>query len=274
MAQIDAVTAGGVALPPIGLGTMRQQGPACVELVEAALAEGYRHLDTARKYGNEAEVGEGLRRSSVPRDEVLVTTRLTPDELAAPDVRPAAEESLRTLGLDHVDLLLIHWPSPSVPIEETLGEFAALRDAGLTRAIGVANLPSTPLREAAAAFDLATDQVEYHPYLAQPAVLGACRDLGLALTAYCPLARAGDLLRDEVLVSLARTHDRTPAQIALRWLVQQANVVAIPGASSVTHLRENLDVHAFHLADDEVARIDHLARGERVVDPPHAPVWD
>ncbi len=264
----------GVHLPAIGLGTMRQHGDACRDVVEAALAAGYRHIDTARKYGNESEVGAGIARSSVPRDQIVVTTKLTSDDLAPAQVRAATRESLDRLQLEVIDLLLIHWPNPAVPLADTLGAMTALRDEGLVRAIGVANFPSALLREAVALTDIVTNQVEYHPYLEQGAVLDACREAGTVLTAYCPLARADELLTDPTVTSIAVGHGHTPAQVVLRWLVQQPGVVAIPGASDLAHLRENLAIEDFELDADAMATISGLARGGRVVDPPHAPIWD
>lgn len=273
-ARTDQDDAPAVVLPPIGLGTMRQQGAQCVRVVEAALAEGYRHLDTARKYGNETEVGAGLARSSIPRDRVTVTTKLAPDELAPDRVRPAVEDSLRQLGLQDVDLLLAHWPNPEVSIETTLAAMVELRDAGLVRAVGVANHTVELFIRAAAVTDLLTNQVEYHPYLRQDAVLAATRSAGAVLTAYCPLARAGELLVDPVLQAIAEDHRATPARVVLSWLVHQPDVVAIPGASTVEHLRENLAAVNLKLEATALDAIGRLDRGQRVVDPPHAPVWD
>jgi 2,5-diketo-D-gluconate reductase B len=269
--------AGGRALdlPSIGLGTMRLVGDVCEQVVGAALAEGYRHLDTARKYGNEQAVGAALARSQVAADEVLVVTKLAPDELSAEAVPRAAEDSLRALGLDVLPLLLIHWPNPRIPLAETLEAMAALRDRGLIAGLGVANFPTALVREAVRLVDgLVTDQVEYHPYLSQERLLASLRAEDVTLTAYCPLARQ-HLLEDPVVVAVAGSHGCTPAQVVLRWLVQQPGVVAIPGTSNPARLRENLAAaEGPHLSDEELARLAARACGERVVDPPHAPEWD
>lgn len=266
--------AGGLTLPGIGLGTMRLHGDTCHEVVGAALAAGYRHLDTARKYDNEADVGAAMAASAVPRDQIVVTTKLPPDELAADEVARATESSLERLGTDYIDLLLIHWPNPDVPLAETLEAMAAQRERGTVRSIGVANFPTTLLKEALDTVDgLVTDQVEYHPYLGQAAVLDLVRAGQLVLTAYCPLAR-GALLDDPVLDDVAAGQGRTVAQVALRWLVQQDGVVAIPGTSRVERVHENLEVLDFTLTADEMTAIGALARGQRIVDPPHAPSWD
>lgn len=264
----------GLTLPAIGLGTMRQTGQHCVELVEAALAEGYRHLDTARKYGNEESVGLGMRRSSVPRDEVVLTTKLDYLELEPVHVRNAVEDSLRRLGVDYIDLLLVHWPNPSVPLEDTLAEMQELRDTGSVRFLGVANFPSRLLAGATRLAEVVTNQVEYHPFLDQSRVLSACRTHGLALTAYCPLGRGNDVLANPVVKDIAGSVGRSTAQVVLRWLVQQDSVVAIPGTSDVDHLRENLAVHDFELDEEQMRAIHGLSRGERIVNPPHAPEWD
>lgn len=264
-----------VALPNIGLGTMRLRGDDGRRIVGAALAAGYRHIDTARKYGNEDDVGAAIASSAVPRDDVVVTTKLGPDELTTALVRDATEDSLRRLRTEYVDLLLIHWPNPHVPIEQTLEAMRELRDRGLVRALGVANFPTALLTQATRLEpELVTDQVEYHPYLAQDALLDRVRNRGMVLTAYCPLARQ-QLLDDPVLVEIAAEHGCTSAQVALRWLVQQDDVVAIPGTSNVSRLTENLEaLSGPRLSDDEMARVGGLARGERLVDPPHAPTWD
>lgn len=263
-----------LVLPPIGLGTMRLKGDACRDVVEAALAEGYRHVDTARMYGNEESVGAAIRRSSVPRGDILLTTKLLIDELAPDDVKTATAESMQRLGVDYLDLLLIHWPSPTVPVEETLAAMLQLRDEGKTRFIGVANFPSRLFRAVAGTPGLVGNQVEYHPYLRQEPVLSVLREHDLWLTAYCPLGRGGSLLDDETLRDVARECGRSVPQVVLRWLVQQERVVAIPGTGSVEHLRENFAVHDFHLDLDQVRRIDGLARGGRIANPAHAPDWD
>lgn len=264
----------GLELPAVGLGTMRLRGRACRDLVSAALAEGYRHLDTARKYGNEEEVGAAVRRSSVSRDDIVLTTKVSHEDLAPPDLRKAVESSLERLGVDHVDLLLVHWPSREVPLDDTMSTLADLREEGRTRFIGVANFPSRLLEAVAGTPGLVGDQVEYHPYLAQEPVLEAVRSRGLLLTAYCPLGRGGPLLRDPLLVEIATGHGVAVAQIVLRWLVAQEQVVAIPGTSRLDHLRQNLDVFSFALTGEERAAIAGLARADRICDPPHAPDWD
>lgn len=271
------VRVGGLDMPVLGLGTLRNKDEDGAALVEAALAEGYRHIDTAEYYGNEEAVGQGLAHTSVPRDEIWVTTKiLHPKAPLAPDVRTAAENSLRRLGLDHVEALLIHWPNPDFDLEATLETFVALRDEGKARTIGVSNFPSALLRRAAELVDdLAIEQVEYHPYRPQTKVLAAVRELGMVLTAHSPLA-IGRALEDPVLTEIGAGRGLSPAQVALAWLLQQDRVTAIPGGSPdhPEHLRANLAVLDVTLSDQELARIDALADGTRLVDPPHGPEWD
>lgn len=267
----------GHRMPRLGLGTLRNRDGDAHDLVEAALAMGYRHIDTAQYYGNEEPVGSAVARSSVPRDEIWLTTKiLHPKAPPVPDVRTAATDSLRRLGVDHVDALLVHWPRPDLPLAEILGVLAALRDEGLARVVGVSNFPSALLRTAAGLVeDLAIDQVEYHPHLAQQTLLATTRELGVVLTAHSPLA-LGQVLEDPVVADVAAGHGRSSAQVVLRWAIQQDGVAAIPGGSPdrLEHMRENLDVFDFSLGDDEMQRLSSLARGTRVVDPPHGPTWD
>ena len=266
----------GIDIPKIGLGTWELQGDEGRAAVESALAAGYRHLDTAEMYENESMVGEAIRRSGVPRDELFVTTKIWWTHLEADAVSRAVEGSLRRLGLDEVDLLLVHWPNPSVPLAETLGAFQELRDEGKTRAIGVANFTPRLLAEALEiAPELVTNQVEYHPYLGQKPLLDLVAERGLTLTAYCPLGR-GEVSDDETLAEIARDHGRSPQQVALRWLVEQPGVLAIPRSSSAEHQLENIDIWGFELTDEERRRIGALAPaagGRRLIDPAFAPDW-
>jgi 2,5-diketo-D-gluconate reductase B len=266
----------GARLPALGLGTWQLSGRGCFEAVRQALDLGYRHIDTAQMYGNETEVGWAIRESGIARDQVFLTTKLAPGNYAAAAVKRSAEESLHRLATDHVDLLLIHWPTGEVPLGETVSALAALRKAGKTRHIGVSNFNVALLQEAIGTHgaDLLCDQVEYHPYLSQRAVLAAVRRHGVMLTAYSPLAR-GRVQRDPVLIAIGRNYDKSPAQVALRWLIDQESVVAIPKASSRAHLVANLAIFDFALSAADRAAIDALRDGYRVVDPAGwAPDWD
>ncbi len=266
---------GKYTMPGIGFGTLGTVGDAGSALVEAALAEGYRYIDTSRFYGNEEAVGRALARTSVPRGDIWVTTKLLhPRTPPQPDLRFELDKSLRLLQTDYVDLLLIHWPNPEVSLEWALGEFAALRKQGKARTIGVSNFTTVLLKQALEIVgDLVANQIEYHPYLNQRPLLDLMRQRGLVLIAHSPLAR-GAILTDPVLQEIADRRKLSAAQVALRWLVQQEGVVAIPGALNVEQLRENLKVLDIKLTNDEMAAISALARGTRIVDPPHSPKWD
>lgn len=266
---------GTYTMPGIGLGTLNRTGEAGSAIVEAALAEGYRYIDTSRFYTNEEDVGRALERSSVPRGEIWLTTKLLhPKTPPMPDIARELDESLRRLRTDYVDLLLIHWPNPEVSLEWALGEYVALREQGKARTIGVSNFTTTLLRQALEFVgDLATNQVEYHPYLDQHLILDLIRKRGLVLTAHSPLAR-GAVLADPALQEIAKQRQLSVAQVALRWLVQQERVVAIPGAENVEQLRENLKTLDVTLTSDEMAAISSLARGMRICNPPHSPNWD
>ena len=216
-----------------------------------------------------------MARSSVPRSDIWVTTKLLhPRTPPQPDLALELDKSLRLLQTDYVDLLLIHWPNPEVPLEWALGEFVKLRKQGKARAIGVSNFPTALVRKALEiSGDVAANQVEYHPYLSQRALLDLMRQRGLVLIAHSPLVR-GKILDDPVLQEIATRRKLSVAQVALRWLVQQERVVAIPGVQTVEQLRENLKVLDVALTKDEMAAISALARGTRIVDPPHGPKWD
>jgi diketogulonate reductase-like aldo/keto reductase len=265
----------GARIPAIGLGTMTLKDALCVEIVQAALRVGYRHLDTAERYGNEVEVGEGLRASGVRREDVFVTTKVYWTDLAAADFERTAEASLTRLKLSYVDLLLIHWPNPKIPLAETIAALCKAKRNGLTKHIGVANF-TTPLLDEAVRLTsepLVTNQIEVHPLLDQSKVIAACRRHGLSITAYCPLAR-GKLVDNEVLQRVGQAHGKSAAQVALRWLIQRG-MIAIPRTSHPQRLAENLAVFDFTLSDAEMAEIGKLARPDgRCVSPAHAPAWD
>jgi 2,5-diketo-D-gluconate reductase B len=264
----------GVRVPALGFGTWQLEGRAGYDGVRDALELGYRHIDTAQIYGNEAEVGRAIADSDVDRDEVFLTTKVWRSRATAEDVRTSTETSLDTLGVDHVDLLLIHWPAEEVaPVEETVEALDRMREEGRTRLIGVSNHPTDLLRRAIDTAPVATDQVEYHPFLSQDKVKGVLDEHGLFLTAYSPIAQ-GEVLSDPTLREIAEEHGKTPVQITLRWLLQQGGVAAIPRSSRREHIAANLDVFDVELADDEVERIAGLARGQRLIDPGFGPDWD
>lgn len=274
--RAPTISAHGAVMPVVGYGTMElPQRPA--ELVTAAIAAGYRAIDTARKYGTEQFVGEGIRASKIARSELFVTTKVTEENAREADFMRSIETSLKTLGLDYVDLLLVHWPQPKVPFKETLGALAKAKRQGMTRHIGVSNFTLAMLDEAVSLCPepLITNQVEYHAYLPQDRMLAALKRHGMILTAYCPVAR-GQLLTDPVVIEIAKAHNKTPAQVSLRWLVQQPGVAAVPRALEERHIVENLDIFGFTLSDDEMRRLSALRKRQvRIADPPErAPKWD
>jgi 2,5-diketo-D-gluconate reductase B len=269
------VEANGAKIPSIGLGTWELRGRTCARLVEQAIKLGYRHIDTAQIYENEREVGEGLRASGVKRDDVFVTTKIWTTHFAPHDLERSVKESLAKLHLSEVDLLLLHWPNPRVPLAETLGALAHVKKLGMARHIGVSNFTVALIGEAVAACSepLVCDQVEYHPYLDQAKVLEACAHHGLALVAYSPIAK-GRIKGDELLEQIGRKYRKTAAQVCLRWLMQQ-KIVAIPRTSKIERLSENIEIFDFELSDDEMRQIFRLASARgRLTDFGFAPKWD
>jgi 2,5-diketo-D-gluconate reductase B len=274
---VPAVEAKGARIPLLGLGTWDLRGRTCARVVEEALRLGYRHIDTAEMYDNEREVGDGLRASGVKRDDVFVTTKIWPAHFAPPALEQAARECLARLRLTEVDLLLLHWPNPQIPLAETLGALSKVKREGLTRHIGVSNFTVALLAEAlqAANEPIVCDQIECHPFLDQSKVIAACRQHGLAVVAYSPIAR-GSAGNDAVLQRIGARHGKTAAQTCLRFLVQQ-NIVVIPRTSKVDRLAENAAIFDFTLSAEEMAQIAGLAHaGGRMVDWAFSgqPKWD
>lgn len=273
--MIEVETAEG-RIPALGFGTWRLRDAQAQKMVETALAVGYRHVDTAQAYGNEREVGAGVAASGVPREAIWLTTKIWPDSFAGDALRRAAEASVERLGTIP-DLLLLHWPSASVPLEETIDALNAVREQGHAHEIGVSNFPVALLEKAAglSAAPLVANQVEYHPFLDQDKVLAACRGHRMALTAYCPIAR-GRVFDDPTIKAVAERHGRTPAQVTLRWLVQQEGVCAIPKTASEANARANFAIFDFELGADEMEALHALASPQgRICQPPgDAVAWD
>jgi 2,5-diketo-D-gluconate reductase B len=272
---IPKLSARGAEIPALGFGTSSLGD--CGEVIATALKLGYRHIDTAWKYGTERGVGEGMRASGVPRSEIFLTTKVSHEYLRADDFARSVDESLRNLGVDYVDLLLVHWPNPEIPLSEPIPALAKAKRQGLARHIGVANFNIALLDEAIRLCPepLVNLQAEYHPYLDQTKLVEACRRRGIAFTAYCPLGR-GRLLRDPVLADIAAHKGRPLAQIALRWLIQQGNIIPIPRSANAKRMAENLKVFDFALTDQEMSRVSALRRSDgRIADPVgRAPAWD
>lgn len=273
--MICVETASG-SIPKLGVGTWQLTGEACSSLVSQALDVGYRHIDTAVMYGNEEAVGEGLKSASVDRGDVFVTTKVWFDQIGEGDLQRSAESSLKRLNLDYVDLLLIHWPNPEIPLTESIRALCDAKSRGLARGIGVSNFPSDLL---ALALELAEEplicnQVEYHPFLSQNTLLAACRKNNMAMTAYAPVAK-GTVADDPVIREIANDHDVTPAQVAIAWLYGQDNVVAIPKTASRERLIENMAASELSLSAAEMDRISALGSPSgRMVNAGFAPQWD
>ncbi|MGH3087309.1 MAG: aldo/keto reductase [Rubrobacteraceae bacterium] len=243
-------------VPSLGLGTYRLTGKKCAAMVEAALSIGYRHLDTARMYGNEEEVGKGIRSAGVDREDIFLVTKIWPDDFSRDDVPRATDDSLKKLGTDYVDLLLMHWPG-TVPLEETLDAMRELREEGKVRHVGVSNFSTTLVEEASEHAEIFCNQVKYSPYEDQGDLRDQAQRMDYLLTAYSPIAR-GRVLNDPTLEEIGAAHGKTLVQVTLRWLVQQENVAAIPKASSEDRLKSNFDIFDFELSDEEMSRIFSL----------------
>jgi len=265
----------GTQVPALGFGTWQLTGSTCEKAVRAALEIGYRHIDTAQVYENETEVGRAIVDSKLPRGDIFLTTKVWMSSLAGSKVAPSVDQSLKKLRTDHVDLLLIHWPNSEIPLAETLDAFAKVKAAGKARAIGISNFTVALMGEAVAHLgqEIACNQVEYHLLLSQKAVLDYARRHGIVVTAYCPLAR-GRLAGNAVIERVARRHGKSVSQVALRWLLEQQGVAAIPRTSTEKHARENFAVFDFALDAEDRRALDTLPGGSRLVNPGWSPAWD
>jgi len=266
----------GVRVPALGFGTWQIKGRDCVDMVRFALDEvGYRHIDTAQAYENEEAVGRAIGDSEVAREDIFLTTKVWMDRLEPNDLKRSTDESLERLQCDYVDLLLIHWPNPEFRLGDSLAALAEVKAAGKARNIGVSNFTVKLLREAVESHgaDLLCNQAEYHPYISQAPVLDFLRDHGTMFTAYCPIAQ-GEVFGNPVLERIGRKHGKNEAQVALRWLIEQDGVAAIPRTANKEHCRQNFDIFDFSLSEGEIAEIDALEQGRRLIDPAWAPAWD
>lgn len=270
------VSANGASIPTLGFGTFRVPGPDAERMVSHVLATGYRHIDTAQIYGNEAEVGDGIRRSGVARGDLFLTTKVWVENYKHDAFIASVDESLEKLRTDYVDLLLLHWPNEAVPLAEQIGALNEVAKSGKVRHIGVSNFNTDLMREAVklSSLPIVTNQVEYHPYIDQTPILRAASQLDMSVTAYYAMAD-GKVLKDPVLQEIAAKHGKSIAQIVLRWIVQQ-DVIALSKTVSEKRAKENAAIFDFALTADEMAAIHALARADgRIVSPDGlAPVWD
>jgi len=272
---MQVVQAHGARIPVIGLGTMTLKDDVCVQAVKTALQVGYRHLDTAAFYGNEKENGEGLRQSGIKREDVFLTTKVRENNLLPENFNKSLDQSLANLQLPYVDLLLIHWNNKDIPFKVSIGALCQAKKDGRAKHVGVANFTTTMLDEAWAVTTepLVCNQIEMHPFINQDKVLAACKKHGMAVVAYCPIAR-GKVPGADALERIGKAHGKSAAQVSLRYLVQMG-VSSIPRTATPAHLKQNLEVFDFQLSDAEMAELKKLnATNMRVVSPPHAPQWD
>ena len=272
---METIKTQGIAMPKLGLGTFRMQGDACRAAVESGLALGYRHIDTAEMYGNEEAIGTALAAALVPRGELHVTTKVWVENLAPDAIRRAFETSLKKLRLDHIDLYLVHWPSRSMKLPAVLETLIKLKEEGRTRAIGVANFPTALMKVAVEEVraPIACNQVEYHVMLNQAKLLKYLAAHKIPLVAYCPLAQ-GRVASDEALAKIGRKHNASAAQVALKWLLDQDGVAAIPKASRAESQKANLDALKVALDDEDRKAIAALPKDMRCVNPGFGPDWD
>lgn len=265
----------GAKIPRIGLGTYRLKGNEAIDLIQEAISMGYTHLDTAQLYGNEKEVGDAVRHSGARREDLWITTKVWPSELSRDRFLPSVEESLSKLQMDRVDLLLIHWPSQEIPVEEGVEQLILAKEKGYAHHIGVSNFPSKLVERAiGVGADLLNNQVEYHPFLAQAKLKQTLDVHGISMTAYRPIVK-GEVNSHPVISAIASKYGKSGVQVSLRWLIQQANVMAIPMTTKVHRLKENMDIFDFSLEESEMEQITALTgAGRRFIDPDWGPSWD
>lgn len=266
----------GHEMPVLGFGTWKLTGAEAVKAVDFALNTGYRHVDTAQIYENEAEVGDGLKQSGVARDQIFLTTKVWRNQFADGTVAQSVDESLKKLKTDYVDLLLVHWPFPETPVAKLVEGVMKAQQDGKAKLIGVSNFNVAQMEEAIkiSGGKICNNQVEYHPYLSQKPVLDFTRRNKMVLTAYSPIAR-GKAIKDTVLKEIGLKYGKNAGQIALRWLVQQDGVAAIPKSATPENIKSNIDIFDFELSGEDMQKIHALASEEgRQVNPDFAPKWD
>lgn len=273
---MKTITLQGHEMPSLGFGTWKLTGAEAAKAVDFALNTGYRHIDTAQIYENEAEVGDGLKQSGVARDRIFLTTKVWRNQFAGGTVAQSVDESLKKLKTDYVDLLLVHWPFPETPVARMVEDVMKAQQAGKAKLIGVSNFNVAQMEEAirVSGGNICNNQVEYHPYLSQEPVLDFTRKNKMALTAYSPVAR-GKAIKDAVLKEIGLKYGKNAGQVTLRWLVQQDGVAAIPKSATPENIKNNIDIFDFELSADDMKKIHALASDDgRQVNPDFAPKWD
>lgn len=278
MSRIPLIDHPALDMPALGYGTFEIEPDTVLRMIPEILDMGYRHIDTAQAYDNEAQVGQAIESAGVPRDEVFLTTKIWVDRFRPADLRASLTESLDKLRTDHVDLLLLHWPVfEDAKMEATLEALKREKDEGRTRHIGVSNFTVDHLKRSVEFLgdgEVATNQVEYHPFLGQDSLREAMNEMGIALTAYMPLAK-GQVVESDVLAEIGKRYGKSAVQVALRWLVRQEGVAAIPATTDVEHARDNADIFDFRLDDEDLERIAALDKDRRICTPGSlSPDWD
>lgn len=272
---MDYIKKEGQWIPKLGFGTFNITGRQAIGILEFALDIGYRHFDTAQMYENEKEIGQVIGSSDIPRDRLFLTTKVWGTNLTRERFLPSVEESLKKLDQDYVNLLLIHWPNKAIPLEESLEQLAEAKEKGYCKMIGVSNFTVDLLEKVEkTGIKIVCNQFEYHAFINQDKLLRKTREMGCFATAYSPIAK-GQVTDEPVLERIALVHKVKPAQVALRWLVQQEDVVAIPKSSQLYRMKQNFDVFNFHLSEEEMDKISGLqSRNLRLTNPEFAPTWD
>ena len=264
-------------MPQLGTGTFRLEADVARNAVKDALDIGFRHIDTAQFYGNEEHIGDAIQASGLQRDELFITTKVWHEKLDAGSFIPSVHESLNKLKMAYVDFLLIHWPSPNdhIPMETYLPLLKQAKEEGLTRHIGVSNFTMAQIDKAVEILgegEILTNQIELHPYMQNQQVVEHCKKHGIGVTAYMPFA-VGKIMQDDTLKTIAKQYDATPAQVVLAWMAAK-DIQTIPSSTNKEHLQDNFDYTKVNLSADDIALIDGLDNGERIVDPDFAPDWD
>jgi 2,5-diketo-D-gluconate reductase B len=261
--------------PALGFGTYLLQGANCIKAISSAIEIGYRHIDTAQIYENEAEVGDALNDSGIKRSELFVTTKVWRSELTAQRILDSTKLSLEKLKTDYVDLLLIHWPTPEMNLQLCLDRLSSLKEDGLTKNVGVSNFTEKMISSCLMSHPglISNHQFEYHPFLNQDKMIKSCKEAGITMTAYSPLAE-GRAKDDATLSKIGITHNKSASQVALRWLMQQESMMAIPKASQPQNIRDNFEIFDFVLSSSEMVEIEKLSGASRFVNPHWAPKWD